>query len=189
MPDPSRTPSAAISISSGPPPLQIPDLFTSALLNAALRSRLAGRPATPGSTLPGAADLTQVVWVDAGSEVLVHLDSIQTSISAGMLLISVDFECDQIGRAALVAVFAMNSGTDAAGLFAATDELPRGNGLLAARWGKIFQNAIWAALTGLVSDHAAERKLAPLGLVATANGLTLHSGPALDVRQFAQVKP
>src|SRR5262249_20592647 len=80
------------------PPLQVPDSFTDVALAAELGQRLAGRAAGAGPvlstrTLPG-----QVIWVDAGSEVMVYLNSIKISISDGLLLVSTDFECDQTGR-------------------------------------------------------------------------------------------
>ncbi len=168
-----------------PPPLQIPDSFTNVTLAAELGERLAGRPVVTGPVLTTRKIPGQVIWVDAGSEVMIHLDSIQTNIVNGMLVVSTDFECDQTGRTPLIAALAMNQGKDAAGLFATTDELPRGNGLLAARWGAIYQNALWAALTGLISDHAAERKLFPLALVCIDGQLLLRSGPPLNASQLA----
>jgi|SRR5579872_27983 len=170
---------------SQPPPLKIPDAFTEATLATELGQRLSGPPAAGGATLTRQRAAGQVIWVDAGSEVMVHLASVQTHIADGLLLVAVDFECDQTGRTTMVASFAMNSGSDAAGLFSATDELPRGNGLLAARWGRIYQDAVWAALTGLISDHAAERKLFPLGLICAKGMLTLRSGTPLIASQLA----
>jgi hypothetical protein len=167
-----------------PPPLQIPDSFTEATLATELAHRLVGRAASQTPVLSTARFPSKVIWEDAGSEVLVHLDSVQTKLADGLLLVSADFECDQTGRTPLVAVFALTNGADAAGLFATTDELPRGNGLLAARWGIIFQDAVWAALTSLISDHAAERKLFPLALISTGGQLNLRSGPPITATQF-----
>ena len=162
------------------PALLIPDSFTETALAAELGKRLAGTPAETAPALSTRRITGQVIWVDAGSEVMLHLDSTKVHIADGLLVVSVDFDCDQTGRTPLIAAFGMNKGADAAGLFSTTDELPRGNGLLAARWGRIYQDAIWAALTGLLSDHAAERKLFPLALVCAKSTLTLHSGPALN---------
>ena len=170
---------------SQPPPLQIPDSFTDVALAAELGQRLTGRSADTGSVLSTRKIPGQVIWVDSGSEVMVYLTSIRTSIADGLLLVSTDFECDQTGRTPLIAAFAMNKGIDAAGLFATTDELPRGNGILAARWGAIYQNAVWAALTSLIADHAAERKLFPLALICSGNVLRLRSGPPIIASQFS----
>ena len=183
MSGPIVPPSLAVAVSQ-PPPLKIPDSFNEASLAAELAKRLTGRPTGANPVIATRNIAGQVIWVDAGSEVMLHLDSAKTHITDGMLLVSVDFDCDQTGRTPLVAAFAMNHATDGAGLFCATDELPRGNGLLAARWGKIYQDAIWAALTSLVSDHAAERKLSPLALICANATLTLRSGAALAASQF-----
>jgi hypothetical protein len=156
-------------------------VFNDVALAAELGRRLAGKPEGSGNAFSTGRFPGAVVWVDAGSEVAVYLDSAKTKIADGLLLVSVDFECDQTGRTPLVVALAMNKGIDSAGLFATTDELPRGNGLLAARWGKIFQEAVWAALTSLLSDHAAERRLSPLALTVVNGQLQLHSGNPIVV--------
>lgn len=177
-------PPSFVIITSQPPPLKIPDSFTEATLAAELAQRLAGTSADHGAVLTTRRVTGQVIWVDAGSEVLVHLDSTAAHLADGLLLVSVDFECDQTGRTPLVAAFGMNHGADAAGLFCTTDELPRGNGILASRWGRIFQDALWAALTGLISDHANERKLFPLALISSKGTLQLRSGAPLNAQQL-----
>jgi hypothetical protein len=151
-------------------------------LAADIGRRLTGTPADGSRVSPTAASPVKVVWADAGDEVLVHLDSTRTRIGDRMLHVSVDLECDQTGRSPLICAFALGNAEDPLGLLAVTDELPRGHGLLASRWGEIFQNAIWGALLGLVGDYAAERKLAPIGISASPEGLSLHAGEALIVQ-------
>jgi hypothetical protein len=137
-------------------PFHIPDHFSEPELASHLSLRLAGTPAD-GSLLPaGTAPPLQVVWVDRGDEVLVHLDSTQVRVRDTTLLISVDLETDQTGRTPLVVVLAMGDTADPAGLVVTTDEYPRGNGALAARWGKSLQAAVWASLLGLARDHFEE---------------------------------
>ena len=156
--------------------------YSEATLVPQIAVRLAGRPANgvalPSTTALAAtvlapAVLTQVVWVDAGSDILVHLDSIKTKLTAGSLLVSVDLECDQVGRSALVVAFGLGQVGDPAGLLAIADKLPHGNGLLAARWGAIVQSAVWAALLGLINDYAAERNASVSGFAASAGILQL----------------
>ena len=180
-PQPSLNVNVAATAAGG---FQYPDRFTEALLIPQLAARLAGRPAngvTPKSpaTIPGTA--AQVVWVDAGSDVLVHLDSIKVQLADGSLAVSVDLECDQTGRSALVVVFALGKPGDLAGLLAVTDDLPRGNGILAARWGTILQASVWAALLSLLGDYAAERHATPAGFAAGSGALALlaDASPAI----------
>jgi hypothetical protein len=163
--------------------LAVPDSIAGADLAELLRPRLSGAPAGSATTTSAAAaPPAAVVWVDGGDEVLVHLDSLTTQVVGDTALVAIDLETDQTGRTTLVVVFAMET-TGGAGLVAATDELPRGNGLLAARWGAAVRDAAWSALLSLAGDHASQSGLAPNGL-AIANGqLQLNAGapPALSV--------
>jgi hypothetical protein len=164
--------------------LAVPDSIAGASLADLLRPRLtaATAPAAGATGAPAAtASPSSVVWVDGGDEVLVHLDSLTTQVVGSTALVSLDLETDQTGRTPLVVAFAM-SADGTAGLVAATDQLPRGNGVLAARWGAAVREAAWSALLALANDHASERSLAPRGL-AIANGqLQLEAGalPALQ---------
>jgi hypothetical protein len=155
-------------------PPKVPDHFDETALASALALRLAGTPADGSAVPPGNADA--VIWVDRGDEVLVHLNSVRTSIRDGVLLVSVDFETDQHGRTPLVMACAMGGVNDPAGLNVVTDDLPHGDGAMSSRWGKIMQQAVWGSLVGLAADHAAERFAAPLGISAAAGVLGLHAG-------------
>jgi hypothetical protein len=166
-----------ISLGSG----QIPSRFDSKSLAAELSLRLAGRPADGSRTASlSTGILQQVVWVDAGDEVLVHLDSIQVRFVGSAVLVSVDLETDQTGRTPLIASFALSGGSDAAGLLGVTDELPRGNGLLAARWGPELQAAVWASILGIAQDFGAQQGGVPRALTVVDGGLNLQAGPPLQ---------
>jgi hypothetical protein len=156
----------------------IPDQIAGTSLASYLLPRFAGTPADGSAAVP----ITQntVVWVDHGDEVLVHLDSLTTQIVNQAVLVSIDLECDQTGRTPLVVAFSL--GTDAqGGLIASTDEFPRGNGVLAARWGSAVQTAAWSALLSLATDHASERAMSPIALVIQNEQLQLGVGPALKI--------
>ena len=160
------------------PPTTIPDYLDGPAIAGYLTARLAGTPAD-GSAASGATP-AEVVWVDGGDEVLVHLDGTSTQIVGQTVLVSIDLECDQTGRTPLVVAFALPS-TQEAGLVIATDEYPRGNGLLASRWGPAVQAAAWSAMLTLANDHASERGLAPLGLAVTNGRLHLVAGQPLTI--------
>lgn len=155
------------------------DRVTDAALAQELRVRLAGAPADGSAAVSTPA--AQVIWVDAGDEVLVHLDSIHVRILHRMIIVSVDLETDQTGRAPLIVPFALGSVRDQAGLIATTHELARGNRLLAARWGGILQSALWAALTGLAKDHADERGQQSYAIHALPGRITLKSAVVAPV--------
>jgi len=160
-------------------PPSIPDQLGESALASELSTRLAGKPAD-GSAAP-ATTPTKVIWVDQGDEVLVHLDSMAVRIMDRIVLVSVDLETDQTGRTPLIVSFSVGGDNDPAGLVSVTDEFPRGNGLLASRWGRALQAAAWASVLGIANDHAAERGLAPLGIVAASGTLSLKAGPPLKV--------
>lgn len=158
-----------------PPCTRIPDTFGEKDLPAALSPRLMGTSADGSRTVPP-SEGSPVIWVDAGDEVLVHLDSTQIRILDKVVLVSVDLETDQTGRTPLIVSFSLGDANDPGGLIATTDDLPRGNGLLAARWGRVLQNAVWASLLSLAKDHADERSGAPQAISIAAGQLRLQSG-------------
>jgi hypothetical protein len=111
----------------------------------------------------------------------VHLDGTKADTVGNCVLISIDLETDQTGRTPLVVAFALGS-SEAAGLVVATDELPRGNPVLAARWGSTTQAAAWSALLSLASDHASERGLTPRAMTVVNGKLQVAAGAPLSIR-------
>jgi hypothetical protein len=160
-----------------------PGVFNETQLAAELSVRLAGKPADGFSGSAFATGrLQRVVWVDAGSDALVYLDSVRVKIAERAILVSIDLETDQTGRTALVTAFAVGGPGDPLGLLVVTDELPRGNGLLAARWGPAVRDACWAALLSLLNDVAAGLHLAPVGIAAVAGSAQFVAGQPIVVR-------
>jgi hypothetical protein len=140
---------------------------------------MAGSPAD--GSIPAAAASGAVIWVDAGSEVVAHLDSIQTRLLKGTLLVSIDLETDQTGRSPLIVALTLSADpNDPAGLVATTDEYPRGHGQLAARWGRPLQAAVWASLLSIAQDHAVQQSGVPHAITITEGRLTLRAGPPLS---------
>jgi len=142
MKDPEEPPEKPGVVASQARAGPAPGVFNETQLAAELSLRLTGKPADgfSGSAL-ATGRLQRVVWVDAGSEVLVYLDSVRVKILERVILVSIDLETDQTGRASLVTAFAVGGPGDPLGLLGVTDELPRGNGLLAARWGAAVRDA------------------------------------------------
>jgi len=137
--------------------------------------------------LAGNADLAAVpasrdravVWDDSGDQTLVHLDSVVLRLLANSLVVSVDLETVETGRAPLIVVFAFGTERDPAGLVATTDALARGNAMLAARWGRVLQETIWAALIGEAQAHADERGKVPLSMHVAKGGLRFSVAEAV----------
>jgi hypothetical protein len=153
-----------------------PQQLDAQTISTQLGVRLAGRPAD-GSQSKATGSSQQVVWIDAG-------DSVTVRILSNALLVSVDLETDQTGRTPLIVSLALSTG-DAAGLLAVTNELPQGNGLLAARWGPSLQAAVWASLLGLAQDLSAAQNGVPRALSLAGGKLTLQAGTPLQAPQGA----
>jgi hypothetical protein len=158
------------------------DVLDEPALAGEIGLRLAGTPAD-GSDAADGPPPKKVIWIDAGDEVLVHLDSTRVKITGRTLLVSVDLETDQTGRAPVIVAFAISDGTDAAGLVATTDEVPHGHPLLASRWGASVRASVWNSLLGIVEDNAARKGLAAASITALQGQLQLgadaplHLGP------------
>ncbi|HEX5354828.1 MAG TPA: hypothetical protein VFW93_01325 [Aquabacterium sp.] len=134
------------------------------------------RRLSPPSSLPakGFGFPPAVVWTDAGDDILLHLSSLRVVLRSGLIVVSLDLACDQTGREALVMPFSVAASRDQAGLLAVTEELPRGQGLLVGRWGKLLQDAVWAALLSIVQEYAGRLNKLPFGLAAEHGVLSLH---------------
>ena len=163
-----------------PSPISVPNPISEADLAAQLSARLPGTSGDASQQVN--VSPSTIIWVEHGDEVVVHLDSIQVRLLTGSLLVSVDLETDQTGRATLVAAFALGGAGDLAGLTAVTDDLPHGLGTLAARWGKTLQAAIWASLLGFAQDSAAQQGGAPLGVAVSQGSLTVIAGSPLTAQ-------
>jgi hypothetical protein len=113
-----------------------------------------------------------IVWTMDGNEVVVHLDSVSVTLSPGIIRASVDLETDQTGRAAQEVVIAVAMPPAPPSLVAVSDDMTRGHALLAARWGRTLQDAVWGAVLGLADERAGGRA----GGIAAGDGtLRIHA--------------
>lgn len=103
-----------------------------------------------------------VVWVEAGDEVLVHLDSLVLGTVSGALVVRVDLEADDVGRERLVLPFAL--ALDRASRLLAVTETPPHAGVLSLRWRETLQNALLAALNNLVDTARRQGRRRALAL-------------------------
>jgi hypothetical protein len=113
--------------------------------------------------------------------VLVHLDSAKTRIVGQTLLVSVDLETDQTGRAPVIVAFALGGPDDRGGIVATTSDVPYGHPQLVSRWGAVVQQAMWSSLLGLAEDHAFERGLAASRLGIADGRIALEASEPLRV--------
>jgi len=133
---------------------------------------------------------TPVVWTHGDSEALVQPARTRVALQPGLLLVDLVIDTDQTGTADLVIALRVGASARDATLVAVTEETPRGNALLAARWGAIAQNEVWDALlrVGQVQlrrrENTAQRVVA--GLFANARSLTFLATRAVSAAEIAQ---
>lgn len=157
----------------GEPPREIPDRIAPGALGPLLGVRIAGTPASVGAP-DGARGAGAVVWIDCGDEVIVHLDSIKAGLASNVLLVAIDLETDDTGRQTLVVPLAPGTQADDE-LTLVTEDVPRGHAELAARWGRILQDAIFAAIEDMARTHAGERQAVAKALVIADGALAFRA--------------
>jgi hypothetical protein len=119
-----------------------------------------------GGITASAADLTEriahvldagrgssVVWADCGDELVVHAGEVQVRMEADAVVVDVPVATEETGRAVLTVAILV----DGPAGWGVTDERPWGPAGLADRWGKLLQEAVWAAVATLRGAAAAER--------------------------------
>ena len=95
---------------------------------------------------PSGYDIGPVIWEDAESDVVVHLDKLRFAVKPGLVLFELTLEADGTGLVPMVIPFKIGRDANSASLIISTEHLPRGEQLMAHRWGEIVQDHLWFAL-------------------------------------------
>jgi hypothetical protein len=98
-------------------------------------------------------------------------EAVERLDARGNTLVAVDTESAEFGVAPLIVRFVFGTDKGPASLIAATDDRAFGHPQVAARWGDLFRDVIWAALTRLIEVRSAGQ--APAGLQFGPDGLQL----------------
>jgi hypothetical protein len=106
--------------------------------------------------LAGGHDAQAVVWAERGSEAIVHLDSLELALHDGGLTVDIDLETLETGRAALHVILALAASNERPNLVAVTGRRSRGDPVLAARWGRVLEDAVWAAVVAIADERAGD---------------------------------
>lgn len=96
--------------------------------------------------VPEGYEIGPVIWEDAESDVVVHLDKLRFAIKPGLILFELTLEADGTGLLPMVISFKIGNDANTASLTISTEHLPRGEQLMAHRWGEIVQEHLWFAL-------------------------------------------
>jgi hypothetical protein len=135
---------------------------------------------------PKNSDALRVVWNDRGAQLMLYVDSLLVRVVETMLVVAVDTETVEFGRAPLIVRFVFGADSDMATLVAATDETAHGHPVIAARWGELFRSVIWAALVRLVVTLAGKGGLQARSISLGEDQLTVRSDAPASIRQLAQ---
>lgn len=96
--------------------------------------------------IPADYDIGPVIWEDSESDVVVHIDKLRLAAKPGLILFEITLEADGTGLVPMVIPFKIGSDVNTASLIISTEHLPRGERLMAHRWGEIVQEHLWFAL-------------------------------------------
>lgn len=146
----------------GAPRASRPQILAVEELAAAFRDAVCG-PANLGRP--------EVIWSDGGSQILLHVGELQARTAGATLVVAVDTESAEFGVAPLIVRFVFGTDKGPASLVAATDDQALGHTQVAARWGDLFRDVIWAALTRLIDVRTADEP--PGAIQLSADGLRL----------------
>lgn len=146
-------------------------------LAAALRDALTG-PAHLGADT--------VVWNDRGSQLVLYVGKLQVQPLDPALVVAVDTDSAELGPAPLIVRFVFGTPQDVGTLVVATDQTALGHPLIAARWGGLFRDVIWAALVRYVVAHADTKGLVPTALHLADEGLMVRAEPPVSLPDLAR---
>lgn len=146
-------------------------------LTLAVRAAVVG-PADPKSP--------QVVWSDRGSQILLDVATLQVHLAADLLVVAVDTETTEFGKAPLIVRFVFGNDKDPASLVAVTDDTAHGHPSIATRWGTLFRDVVWAAIVRLSVAKAATHGLQPAAITLADNELQLIAQPAVSIPDLAR---
>lgn len=132
---------------------------------------------------PDHAGRPEVIWDDGGSQILLHVGKLQVHLMDATVVVAVDAESTEFGLAPLMVRFVFGQEDGPTSLVAATDARAFGDPRVAARWGDLFRDVIWAALARMVDVSSAGRT--PAGIAVQREGLVLRYEKPFSIRDLA----
>lgn len=125
-------------------------------------------------------EVPPILWDDGTSRLLVHLDKATVVTGDGTIDVTVEVECDQAGRVAVVCTFVTSGRARPAGFSWATETRPRGPAVVVENWGDALVALCWRALIEIARGGAAAQgtddvgqPLVPSTVVAIPEGLVV----------------
>jgi hypothetical protein len=130
--------------------------------------------------LPAGTDAGQVVWSQAGNELLVLLAKVAVQVDHGIALVDIPISCDQSPNGSVTVAFAVGDDRRPAGMLAVTEDRPRGPRVVVDVWGEALTAFAWQMLltvctgvAGGVGEDVDGAPLIPAAVAATGNRLRI----------------
>jgi hypothetical protein len=121
-----------------------------------------------------------VVWTQGDHELQVIVSHVRVQLGQGVIAVTIPVQCDQAGTAEVSVSFAVGDADRAAGLFAATEDRPRGPDVVVDTWGDALTAFAWQLVLDVAAGVAAHAGtdadgagLVPAALAATPDGLSI----------------
>jgi hypothetical protein len=97
----------------------------------------------------------QVIWEQAGSELLVHLGKTRVQVVEGLIIVGLTVESNESGQVEVTIAFAVGRRDRLAGMVMTTEPNPRGPTIIIDRWGESLVAAAWQAVLDVISTLSA----------------------------------
>lgn len=97
----------------------------------------------------------QVIWEQAGSELLVHFKRSRVAVLDGLVLVGLTVETIETERTEVTVPFAVGRPDRLAGMVVTTEPVPRGPEVIVDRWGEAIIAAAWQILLDVVATLCA----------------------------------
>lgn len=97
----------------------------------------------------------QVIWEQAGSELLVHLGRTRVQVVEGLIIVGLTVESNESGQVEVTIPFAVGRPDRLAGMVVTTEPKPRGPTIIIDRWGESLIAAAWQAVLDVIGTLSA----------------------------------
>jgi hypothetical protein len=129
----------------------------------------------------------QVVWEQAGSELLVHLKRTRVAVLDGLVLVGLTVESAETGRTEVTVPFAVGRTDRLAGMVVTTEPVPRGPEVIIDRWGEAITAAAWQILLDVVATLCARIGVDTTGTPLLPGAIVASKGSLRVVPQARHV--
>lgn len=156
----------------------------------ALDLRPENAPQAIAAELGGPDAATPVVWNDADSALMVFPAETRVRLAKGFVFIELAVATDQTGRDTVLLPFRIGAAPNEAVASAVSEPHPRGNPVIAARWGSVMVPAVWHAVlragNTLLAGSKVDRPLVVSGVYTPGQVLSYVVTAPVDASEIRE---